>query len=353
MIPQNIDEAAVLAAINQINDEGVPASRQSRTYYIKYEDRLYPPKYVVSLANKMVNGCELPAYEFHGGEETNSFLSALGFTIVDGSEVKAPYYEKDVSIVTVTLQCGQSFAPDNKYRMELLKNTLQEFGNSGIILFPAGFFSYRSLRLSKLDKMVNTVKSVLAEKPSNVVICLGVDSDNGKDQLAFAIDQSGVLAVARKFYPTSDEAGCIRTAERFDGTELGHERFFEKYGKRFYLAVCYDGFGIRHQNLTNPGVDVVLVLAHRFYPRGEGPSGEVDFARKGFAGASMQWNCPVFGTAVFFNRDIPESWPTGVVWKSNGQSVKNFKYTDNLLHWDNRQIINAEKEKALCYQYHV
>ena len=96
MIPQNIDKAAVLAAINQINDEGVPASRQSRTYYMEYEGKLYPPKYVVSLANKRVNGCELPASEFYGGEETNSFLRVLGFIVVGGSEGKSPNH--DVSI---------------------------------------------------------------------------------------------------------------------------------------------------------------------------------------------------------------------------------------------------------------
>lgn len=55
--------------------------------------------------------------------------------------------------------------------------------------------------------------------------------------------------------------------------------------------------------------------------RGYGPSGDVDFARKGFAGASQQWDCPVFGTAVFFDRAIPENWPTGVRYHSE-QSVK-------------------------------
>jgi hypothetical protein len=67
----------------------------------------------------------------------------------------------------------------------------------------------------------------------------------------------------------------------------------------------------------------------------------------------MQWHCPAFGTAVFFNREIPENWPTGVLWYGEGQSVKAFKYQDNTMHWVKKQIISTHFEDALCYQYFI
>lgn len=66
-----------------------------------------------------------------------------------------------------------------------------------------------------------------------------------------------------------------------------------------FLAVCYDSFGIKHQKLRKRGVDLVFDLIHGFYPKGEGGSGEVYFAKHGLAGAAKQWNCPVFGAVVF------------------------------------------------------
>lgn len=74
---------------------------------------------------------------------------------------------------------------------------------------------------------------------------------------------------------------------------------------------------------------MALNLVHCFYPVGKGPSGTSFLARHGFAGASKQWICPVFGTAVFFKRDIPENWPTGVYWNQGGKSTQKWRYADN------------------------
>ena len=165
------------------------------------------------------------------------------------------------------------------------------------------------------------------------------------------MNQEGIQAIGRKFHPTADEDGYIRKAKTYNELEMGYPRIFEVKGKSIFLAVCYDGFGIRHCNLPDLGIDVVLVLAHQFWKRGEGPSGDVDFARKGFAGASQHWNCPVFGTAVFFCRDIPENWPTGVLWTDQSQSVRHFKYHENELTWNVRKELNGDYEEALCYKY--
>jgi len=55
----------------------------------------------------------------------------------------------------------------------------------------------------------------------------------------------------------------------------------------------------------------------------------VDFARKGLAGASKAWNCPVFGSVVFFYREIPPRWPSGVYWNQGNKSVQSWKYKNN------------------------
>lgn len=236
-------------------------------------------------------------------------------------------------------------------RTELLKNIILESINSDSILLPTGFFSYPILDPAKIKMMIKVVTNMICELSSDAVVCLGVDCEHGKDQLAFAIDQSGVLAIARKFYPTMEERFSIHAADQFDDKEMGYNRIFTKSGKKFYLAVCYDVFGIRHKNIPNPRVDVILVLAHCFYPRGDGPSGEVDFARKGFAGASQQWKCPVLRTGVFFYRKIPEKWPTGVMWNVYGKSVKSFKYSDNQLTLNQAKTIFEGAERTLLRRY--
>ena len=81
MIPQNIIKDSILKAIDKINLEGVPKGRESTKYNLRYMDKLYPPKYTISLANRFINGTELKAQDFGGGQETNSFLMKLGFDI--------------------------------------------------------------------------------------------------------------------------------------------------------------------------------------------------------------------------------------------------------------------------------
>ncbi len=82
MIPDNITREAVLQAIAEIDSEGIPLRRNSRIYHLVLNGRSYPPKYVISLANKYVNGYELSPEAFTGGNQTNDFLRNLGFVIV-------------------------------------------------------------------------------------------------------------------------------------------------------------------------------------------------------------------------------------------------------------------------------
>ncbi len=83
MIPKNIRKEHVIRAIGEIQRVGFPKNRVSRKYLVKYNDRDYPPKYVISLANKYINDRMLESFQFGGGSETNGFLERLGFEIVD------------------------------------------------------------------------------------------------------------------------------------------------------------------------------------------------------------------------------------------------------------------------------
>jgi len=88
MIPQNIKRKHVIKAIEEIKKVGIPKSRSSKKFLLEFNGDYYPPKYVVSLANKYPNGKELEPSEFSGGKESNDFLRALGFNIVDVSSSK-------------------------------------------------------------------------------------------------------------------------------------------------------------------------------------------------------------------------------------------------------------------------
>ena len=354
MIPSNIDRKAVLSAIQFIDENGVPKTRLSRTYNLKYDGKLYPPKYLISIANKIVNGTELKPFDFGGGVETNGFLRKLGFEIIPFSNDEVLIQKsksKTMDVVTIVIENLSGNCPDNDERLMFLEKAISENDSADIVLFPAGYFYFDHQRTPYINELCQRIGAFLNSIACLSTVCFGIDCDDGNDQIAVAVNRDGIQAVGRKFHPTLDEDGFIREAESYNELEMGYSRIFKVKGKTIYLAVCYDGFGIRHCKLPNPGIDVVLVLAHQFWKRGEGPSGDVDFARKGFAGASQHWNCPVFGTAVFFCRDIPENWPTGVLWTNQGKSVRHFKYEENELTWKEKKQLIGDFEEALCYRY--
>jgi len=94
MIPKNIKREHILKAIEKINvGSGIPKDRQSKKFQLSYKNKFYPPKYVISLANKYANEMELIPSEFSGGQESNGFLVGLGFNIVEPrvSKPKTPH----------------------------------------------------------------------------------------------------------------------------------------------------------------------------------------------------------------------------------------------------------------------
>jgi hypothetical protein len=171
------------------------------------------------------------------------------------------------------------------------------------------------------------------------------------DQISLAVDRDGIKAIGRKFHPAPQEKGHIKLADECLSKEDGRSRIFELNGVKYFMCVCYDTYGVRHKNLSNPDVDVVLDLVHSFYPVGEGSSGASYFAKHGFAGASKQWGCPVFGAVVFFRRSILENWPTGVYWNRGDVSTRDWSYTYNPIKHEDKFKIDLKEGLALIRIY--
>jgi hypothetical protein len=201
-----------------------------------------------------------------------------------------------------------------------------------VILFPAGWFDtgadkpWRQYELMK-DKIMASLSNI----DRNIVVCLGMDgrtmNNYAKDQIAIAISKDDVIALGRKYYPIRDEEE-IDLATSYRSKERNKFRWFELAGRKYYLCVCYDSFGISHDKMPNFGIDIILNLVHGFYPKGERMSGYFYFTRDGFIRASKQWDCPIFGAAVFFNREIPLNWPSGAYW-NQVKDIKHWKFTMN------------------------
>jgi predicted amidohydrolase len=190
----------------------------------------------------------------------------------------------------------------------------------------AGFYITKGKPENSYSEIEEDIKEYLQSENLNTIICLGVDGRDGKDQIGLAISNKGIISIARKFHPTDGEINCIQIADNYLSTENNYSRIIEIKGMKLYLAICYDGYGIRKQNLPNPGVHAILNLVHRFNPQGYGNSGEVYFAKYSFAGSSRQWKCPTFGTATFYERVIPEKWPTAVLCSNKSFSIGGISY---------------------------
>jgi 5-methylcytosine-specific restriction endonuclease McrBC GTP-binding regulatory subunit McrB len=80
---KQITKEHILKAIQEIDNEGVRPGRNSSTYDLIYNDKPYPPKLILSIANKYATGKELDHNTFAGGQGTPAFnlLKNEGFII--------------------------------------------------------------------------------------------------------------------------------------------------------------------------------------------------------------------------------------------------------------------------------
>jgi len=101
MIPDNITKEDIKTALKEIDEQGISKERKSSVYNLIYEGKTYPPKLVISIANRYTNGIELDSNKFSGGQETNEFLKTKGFEISqknDPVKTLIENYKKRISV---------------------------------------------------------------------------------------------------------------------------------------------------------------------------------------------------------------------------------------------------------------
>lgn len=78
---KNLEKQDIWDALKYIDENGVPDVHQSVKYELVTEDgRRYPPKYVIAVADHIVNGTDISTEGFNA-VEAKSYLQSLGFTI--------------------------------------------------------------------------------------------------------------------------------------------------------------------------------------------------------------------------------------------------------------------------------
>lgn len=233
---------------------------------------------------------------------------------------------------------------------QILRVLVERTSGDGVILFPGGWVHTQYEPAETIyPELERCVTEVLSGTARDLKVCIGIDGffnrENGddpydQDQMALTVDRTGIIAIARKFHPTDDveRRNIILAKNHVDG-ELGFPRIFELNGVRYFPFVCYDVYGPKRdlQQFPKPDVDVGLNLIHRFRPKGDGLSQENYFPVNGWSEASFEWDIPIFGTSIFFRRQIPSSWPSGIAWTS-GPVWKKLKYPEIALPHDEPAI---------------
>jgi hypothetical protein len=278
----------------------------------------------------------------------------LGFEILKGHDTLNNKKDKTSTNIIVTAIIESDNKYSNKSQLLLLDEIIEKVdSNIDIIILSGGFIKFSKQETTKISTLVSQITEMLNKADKKLVVCFGIDAPLEKNQLGIAITSGGILAPGRKFYPTKGEKGELHISGSAYEKELGYERSFHWKGKKYFIAVCYDSFGINHLELPKQGVDSIIDLIHGFDPKGEGPSGEAYFARHGLAGAAKQWKCPAFGSAVFFNRSLPLGWPSGIFWNKGKLSTQYFKYEDNPLKPFKIQEIPDKHEKVIMRYFEV
>lgn len=93
----NINEKDILEAIKYIDENGVPDKNKSTVYQLVLENgKMYPPKYVIAVADFIANGNEINTHAYNAIEAKN-FLKKNGFTV----EIRQEKYELTITAESV------------------------------------------------------------------------------------------------------------------------------------------------------------------------------------------------------------------------------------------------------------
>jgi hypothetical protein len=271
----HITRVNIVAAISQVEREGVPQRRRATKYVLIHGRQSYPPKYVVSLAVKSATGRELDPQEFGGGDETNSLLRKLGFTVVPLSKSTAGSCLQSANaasslgvahergIIGRVVTAREGFAPDEGEHVML--GVLRKEWPHGLRLkflitpggfiqapFPKGWAGGRGWGSDAKDLKVltayaekvllrSTGREVLTAAKDKVdFITTGIDlvgrSDTDLHAELVAVQNVGTgrICWTGKSYPTQDqEANLVQVADL-------RTHFMRIGGERILVPGCHD-----------------------------------------------------------------------------------------------------------------
>ena len=137
-----IKKEHILAAIKEIDEQGIRSGRHSSTYDVIHEGKSYPPKLVISIANRFATGEELDSSIFSGGMDTPAFqlLKKEGFEIVSKrNDIQDLIRKYKKHILQTQLK-------DEKYKWELL----HEFKGRPNIDAPDLLEEFKSIKYTNL-----------------------------------------------------------------------------------------------------------------------------------------------------------------------------------------------------------
>lgn len=255
------------------------------------------------------------------------------------------------TVCTALIQCTVSrYRTSVDERLTLLEAILTKLQPTDVLLLPGGFFFFDKEPSAVYKWIEQHIPPLVKQYSPQTTVALGLDTYIGRKQheLAVACNKNKIKAVARKFHGF----GSIVSATGPWALEDGWVRTFSKNGKQYYLAVCYDSFGLRQADVSKDRtVDAVLNTIHCFRRAGKPLGGDVQFARHGLAGAAHHWKRPVFGAVHFLRPQIPASWPSGVKWKRGLASDHHWTYADNTLKPQQIDILKVGRDTAELRYY--
>lgn len=167
MIPANITREHITSAIKEIdNGKKIPFEREPHRHQIFYNGKLYPPKFVISLANKYANGGqELDSTEFSGGPESNNFLTSRGFEIRPvGDKPAVGRYDDDILDYL-----RSNFNAD----IHKLRRSWLQFSRAGSILYVNGSKKHEKGDEGWYDLEKDIFEDLLNNSHSYYIILLG------------------------------------------------------------------------------------------------------------------------------------------------------------------------------------
>lgn len=264
-----------------------------------------------------------------------------------------------------------SFLKRLKLVKKIIKNETKAFKdkNKILFLFPAGMFKVPKNTLKIfMKKIENYISSFLRLNKLNICIVIGIDTISNiqdevklvkkgifEEQVSVAITKKGIISAARKFHPTDEEKGKIKLSKSFNSKNFGYKRYFKYANLSFCMAVCYDIFGIRKENVKITNGTVILNLIHMFSKSGKG-SGVFYYVRDGLARTSYHILSKVFCAAVFEKKSF-NNYVSGVnikkqvnmkwKYKDSNHYTKTFetKYENVLVRIDSHPIRDSLNER--------